>query len=65
MEQLDTLSWRRFVNLFHNLSPYGAVASRIEEIRKKPAEELTEEEGRAQAANFFASVLSTSGVRGT
>lgn len=65
MEQLDSMTWRRFVNLFHNLSPYGAVASRVEELRKKPAEDITEEEGRAQAASFFASVLSTSGPRGT
>lgn len=57
------MSWRRFSVLFRNLSPYGAVASRVEEIKRKPKEEVTEEEGRSQAAAFFASVLSTSGPR--
>ncbi|MBR6861173.1 MAG: hypothetical protein IKM73_07630 [Acidaminococcaceae bacterium] len=61
MEQLDGMSWRRFTALFRNLSAYGAVASRIEEIRKKPQDaEINEQDGRAQAAAFFASVLSTS-----
>lgn len=57
------MSWRRFTALFRNLSPYGAVASRIEEMKRKPKEDLTEDEGRNQAAAFFASVLSTSGTR--
>lgn len=60
MEQIDGLSWRRFTALFRNLSAYGAVASRVEEMRKKPHDaEISEQEGRAQAAAFFASVLST------
>lgn len=57
------MSWRRFTALFRNLSPYGAVASRIEEWKHKPKEDMTEEEGRSQAAAFFASVLSTNGGR--
>lgn len=63
VEQIDTMSWRRFTALFRNLSPYGAVASRVEEMKRKPPEELTVEEGRSQAAAFFASVLSTGGRR--
>ena len=55
------MSWRRFSALFRNLSPYGAVASRVEEIKRKPKEDITVEEGRAQATAFFASVLSTGG----
>lgn len=61
-EQIDTLSWRRFTALFRNLSPYGAVASRVEDEKKKPSEDLNEEEGRSQAAAFFASILSTRGI---
>lgn len=57
------MSWRRFSALFSNLSPFGAVASRVDELKRKPAEDITEEEGRAQASAFFASVLSTSGKR--
>lgn len=57
------MTWRRFSCLFRNLSPYGAVASRIEEMKRKPKEEVTQEEGRSQAAAFFASVLSTGGAR--
>lgn len=62
MEQIDLMSWRRFVALFRNLSPYGVAAARAEELRKKPQEdeEISEEDGRAQAAAFFASILSTS-----
>lgn len=61
MEQIDGMSWRRFTVLFRNLSPFGAVASRAQELRKKPDpdEEVSEEQGRAQAAAFFASILST------
>lgn len=55
------MTWRRFCVLFRNLSPFGAVASRVEELKQKPKEEITEEEGRAQATAFFASVMSTSG----
>lgn len=57
------MSWRRFVTLFKNLSPFGAAASRIEELKKKPDEEISEEEGKAQAAAFFSSMLSTSGPK--
>lgn len=63
VEQIDTMSWRRFSTLFRNLSPYGAVASRITEMKRKPQEDVTVEEGRSQAAAFFASVLSTNGTR--
>lgn len=63
VEQIDSMSWRRFTALFRNLSPYGAVASRVEEMKRKPKEDITVEEGRSQAAAFFASVLSTSGTR--
>lgn len=62
MEQLDQMSWRRFTVLFRNLSPYGASASRAEELRRHPQadEKISEEDGRKQAAAFFASILSTS-----
>lgn len=46
-----------------NLSPFGATASRIEELKKKPPEDVTDEQGRSQATAFFASVLSTSGMK--
>ena len=64
MEQIDFMSWRRFTVLFRNLSPYGAVASRADELREReekeagaantPAEE-------AQAMAFFSRMLSTKG----
>ncbi|MCR5006940.1 MAG: bacteriophage Gp15 family protein [Clostridiales bacterium] len=63
VEQIDVISWRKFAALFRNLSPYGATAARIEEMKRKPKEDQTEEEGRSQAAAFFASVLSTNGSR--
>ncbi len=61
-EQIDRMSWRRFTVLFRNLNPYGATASRIEELRRHPDpdEVIPEEEGKRQAAAFFAGMLSTS-----
>lgn len=64
VEQIDVLSWRRFSVLFSNLSPYGAVAAKVEELKKHPPEEVSVDEGRSQAAAFFAAVLSTSGKKG-
>ena len=60
------MTWRRFTVLYRNLSPFGAVASRIESIRSSPAqdEDITEEEGRSQAAAFFSSVLASGGPGG-
>ena len=55
------MSWRRFTVLFRNLSPFGAVASRVENEKQKPKEDISEEEGRAQATAFFSAVMSTSG----
>lgn len=63
VEQIDFMTWRKFSILFRNLSPFGAVASRVQEMKKKPDDVVTEEEGRSQAAAFFSSVLSTKGTR--
>lgn len=60
-EQIDKMSWRMFGVLYRNLSPYGATASRIEELRRHPdpEEEVDEDEGRRQAAAFFGGLIST------
>lgn len=63
MEQIDSMSWRKFSVLFRNLSPYGAVASRVQEMKHKTDDVVTEEEGRSQAAAFFSAVMSTKGTR--
>lgn len=56
VEQIDKMSWRRFLALLNNLSPYGAVAMRIDaEHDKNETDELTDEQ-RANA--FFSSVVS-------
>jgi len=58
VHQLDDLSWRRFLVLFQNLNPYGAVASRVDQILDdKHAEPEDDESGEAQANNFFSSML--------
>ena len=58
VEQLDTLSWRKFKILLTNVNPYGAIASKTEELRGKPDDEEDEETGKAQADAFFSMMLS-------
>lgn len=59
MEQIDHMTWRRFIVLFSNLSPYGATASKADMLRKQLEEEPDEETSEQQANDFFASILST------
>lgn len=61
MEQLDTMSWRRFTALFRNISPYGAVATRADELREQENEEADAVSDEAQATAFFSKMLSTRG----
>lgn len=49
MEQIDGMSWREFVSLARNLSPFGAVATRAMEMR----EAGRAGDDRADAAAFF------------
>ena len=56
VEQLDSLSWRRFVVLLNNLSPYGAVATQIR-ARNETKEPDEKDEKRAADA-FFSSIMS-------
>lgn len=54
------MSWRRFVALYRNLSAYGAVAARANEL----IEEMEEEDhanDQAQATAFFYQMLQTKG----
>lgn len=56
-EQLDHMTWRRFLALLNNLSPNGAVAVRIRAEMERGKE--TEPKDNEQAANaFFSSVVS-------
>ena len=57
VEQLDTMTWRYFLTLVNNLSPYGAAATRISEIREKPEPSDDPDEDRRAAEAFFASVV--------
>lgn len=56
VERLDKMSWRLFLSLLNNLSPYGAVASRImaeqDKAKREPADD------RAAADDFFSRVVS-------
>ena len=63
VEQIENMTWRRFMVLCSNLSPYGAVAVRIraeEERRKKNPEpdEKDEASDRRAAEAFYSSVIS-------
>ena len=42
MEHIDYMTWRRFVTLYSNISPYGATAARADELRKEMQEEPDE-----------------------
>ncbi len=54
-EQVDTMSWRLFLTLLHNLSPYGAVATRVRAQLDRPDDPIDDE----RAANrFFSSIVS-------
>ena len=55
VEQIDRMSWRRFKTLLANVSPFGAIAGKAEELRSKP--DSDEESDRAQADAFFSSML--------
>lgn len=57
LEHIDKMSWRYFLALVRNLSPYGAVAARVHEAEnsKEQNDEKTDEE---QANSFFSSVVS-------
>ena len=42
VERLDKISWRLFLSLLNNLSPYGAVASRIMAEQDKVEKQLAD-----------------------
>ena len=50
------MSWRYFLVLLNNLTPYGAVATRVQAQKEKPSEDPADDEAAANA--FFASVVS-------
>lgn len=56
VEQIDSMSWRLFLNLLNNLSTDGAVAVRIRAEKSKPSDDPADDEAAANA--FFASVVS-------
>ena len=60
MEQLDSLSWRLFRVLLHNLSPYGAVATQVRanEENTDNDKEADPEQDKKDADKFFSSMLS-------
>ena len=56
VEQIGTLTWRRFLVLMNNLSPNGAVAVRIRAASDNETE-TTENEDEQAANLFFSSVV--------
>lgn len=57
LEQLDYMTWRKFLVLLNNLSPNGAVAVQIRSENEKPEPDEQADEVAANA--FFTSVLSS------
>lgn len=58
MEHLDDMSWRYFLVLMNNLSPYGSVAMHIRAAQDGKNVETTEEKDERDANQFFSSILS-------
>lgn len=56
VEQLSSMSWRYFLVLLNNLTPYGAVATKIQAQKEQPSENPEDDEAAANA--FFAQVVS-------
>lgn len=60
-EQIDKITWRKFVVLFKNLSPYGATAFKADELRKNDENDNPGSgDDEADAADFFMDAFSTS-----
>lgn len=56
VERIDTMTWRQFLVLLHNLSPGGAVAVRVRAENDKRQDAPADDQ---EAANdFFVSMLS-------
>ena len=62
VERLDDMTWRFFLVLVNNLSPWGMTAAKIAEEQKKPEEDELSERQAADA--FFAAAVSISGNKG-
>ena len=56
VEQIDSMSWRYFLALVNNLSPYGAVALAIRLEQDRPSDDPADDEAAANA--YFARVVS-------
>ena len=56
VEQIEDMSWRYFLVLVNNLSPYGAVAMQIRAKHDEPSDNPADDEAAANA--FYASVVS-------
>ena len=57
-EQIDSMTWRQFSVLLHNLTPDGAVAARVREELERAKD--SPEDDEAAATDFFTSVLGMS-----
>lgn len=58
VEQIDTMTWRFFLTLVNNLSPYGAVAAHIRSANDKNELSDNPADDEAAANAYFASVVS-------
>lgn len=52
MEALDGMSWRRFLVLVQNLNPYGATATRLEQLREESKKDALENDNEANEKYF-------------
>lgn len=55
VERLDQMSWRKFLALVNNLSPYGSVASSIQAANEEKEKQGQDDEEAANA--FFSSIV--------
>lgn len=57
VEQLDTMTWRIFLVLLNNLSPHGAVATRIRSMNEEK-QNTDNDQDEKDANAFFSSIVS-------
>lgn len=60
IEEFPHMSWRRFTTLLRGLSPYGAVATNYQRIKKEFEERQAKEENKpSNAVNSFWSTIAS------
>lgn len=58
VKELPKMTWRRFLVLYRNLNPFGAVSNRVQAEMAEAKQKESEESAEEQANAFFSQILS-------